>query len=220
MEAFMKSFAVLGLGRFGNHLAVTLTALGHEVLAVDKDPKKVQEVADRVTRAVVGDCVDERVLKSIEVSDFDCVIVSLSGNIESSVFMTHLLKKCGAKKVISKASNPLHAEILTNIGADGIVFPERDMAEKLAESLSSSRILDYIELSDRYSIAEVSVPREWVGKTLRQMATRTKYGVTVVALKQPQSGQISVSIDPDYPFTASDIVVLAGENDQIKKLTK
>lgn len=216
----MKTFAVLGLGRFGEQLAVNLSALGNEVLAVDGDKKKIQDIADKVDRAVVGECTDEKVLESVEIRDFDCVIVAMSGNVEASIVVTHLLKKLGVNKVISKATNALHAEILTNIGADKIVFPERDMAEKLAESLSSSGILDYIELSEKYSIVEVTVPEEWVGKTLRQMDVRARYQVNVVALKDPVKNEISVSINPDSAFSASDIIVLAGENEHIKKLAK
>ena len=216
----MKSFAVLGLGRFGENLAVSLSALGNEVLAVDKEPRLIQAISDRVTRAVVGDCVDEKVLRSIEILDFDCVVVAMSGNLEASIVITHLLKKNGVKKVVSKATNELHAEILTNVGADLIVFPERDMAEKLAENLSSSRILDYIELSDRYSIAETAAPSEWVGKTLRSMNVRGNYGINVVAVKKSGEKEITLSVDPDSAFAEDDIVVLAGENEQIKKLTK
>ena len=197
----MKSFAVLGLGRFGENLAVSLSALGNEVLAVDKEPRLIQAISDRVTRAVVGDCVDEKVLRSIEILDFDCVVVAMSGNLEASIVITHLLKKNGVKKVVSKATNELHAEILTNVGADLIVFPERDMAEKLAENLSAA-------------------PSEWVGKTLRSMNVRGKYGINVVAVKKSGEKEITLSVDPDSAFAEDDIVVLAGENEQIKKLTK
>ena len=163
----MKSFAVIGLGRFGNSLAKRLSSLGNEVLAIDNDMEHVQGVADFVTQAVAADALDESSLKSLGITEFDCVLVTISENVEASILITSMLKELGVKYVVSKAVTDLHAKVLRQVGADKVVFPDKDMAEKLAQNLTASSILDYIDLSDKYSIVEVETPKSWYGKSLK-----------------------------------------------------
>ena len=216
----MKSFLVIGLGRFGKSVALTLTALGNEVLAVDKNPEIVEEVASHVTHALSGECRDKQTLESLGVRNFDCVIVAISESVESSILITLMLKDLGAKYVINKAATEIHARILRQVGADKIIFPEMDMGTKLAQRLSSAGILDFIELSDKYSIVEIQMPSSWVGKTLRDLDLRANYGINVVALKNNENQTIDVSPNPDKEFTENDVLVVIGLNSDIAKVTK
>lgn len=216
----MKSFAVIGLGRFGSSLAIKLSELGAEVLAVDDNMSVVEDISEKVTHAVSGDCTDEKVLRSLGIGNFDCAIVAMSENIESSILITSLLKSQGVPYVVSKAKSEIHAKVLRQIGADNVVFPEKDFGIKLAQSLRSSNILDFIELSDKYAIMEIKMPSSWVGKTLIELDVRKKYGINIVAVKDPDSGFIDVSPNPSVPFDSGRLLVVIGANEDIKKLTK
>ncbi len=216
----MKSFAVIGLGRFGTSLARRLSSLGNEVLAIDNDMEHVQFISDYVTQAVATDALDESALKSLGITEFDCVLVTISENVEASILITSMLKELGVKYVVSKAVTDLHAKVLRQVGADKVVFPDKDMAEKLAQNLTASSILDYIDLSDKYSIVEVETPKTWFGKSLKQLNVRAVYGVNIVALKNRYTDSINVSPHPDYIFAENDILVVIGSNDDINKLVK
>lgn len=216
----MKSFAVIGLGRFGSSLAKRLSSLGNEVLAIDNDMEHVQDISDAVTQAVATDALDESALKSLGITEFDCVLVTISENVEASILITSMLKGIGVKYVVSKAVTELHAKVLKQVGADKVVFPDKDMAEKLAQNLTASSILDYIDLSDKYSIVEVETPKSWIGKSLKQLNVRAVYGVNIVALKNRSSDAINVSPHPDYEFAENDIIVVIGSNSDINKLVK
>ncbi len=216
----MKSFAVIGLGRFGRSLALRLASLGNEVLAIDYDMENVQSVADNVTHAVETDALDESALKALGITEFDCVLVTISEKVESSILITSMLKGMGVKYVVSKAVTELHAKVLKQVGADDVVFPDKDMAEKLAQNLTATSILDYIDLSDKYSIVEVEAPKAFFGKTLKQLNIRAVYGVNVVAIKKRYSDVINVSPLPDYVFVENDILVVIGTNEDINKLVK
>jgi len=216
----MKSFAVIGLGRFGKSLALRLSSLGNEVLAIDYNMENVQGVADYVTQSVATDALDESVLKSLGITEFDCVLVTISEKVESSILVTSMLKGMGVKYVVSKAVSDLHAKVLKQVGADKVVFPDKDMAEKLAQNLTASNILDYIDLSDKYSIVEVEAPKAFFGKSLKQLNIRAVYGVNVVAIKKRYSDVINVSPLPDYIFVEDDILVVIGTNEDINKLVK
>ncbi len=216
----MKSFAVIGLGRFGKNLAVRLASLGNEVLAIDNDMENVQAVADQVTQAVETDALDESALKALGITEFDCVLVTISEKIEASILITSMLKGMGVKYVVSKAVTDLHATVLKQVGADKVVFPDKDMSEKLAQNLTATSILDYIDLSDKYSIVEVEAPKTWYGKSLKQLNIRAVYGVNVVAIKKRFSDDINVSPLPDYVFVENDILVVIGTNEDINKLVK
>ncbi len=212
----MKSFVVLGIGRFGYSLARTLYQLGHEVLAVDDNEDIIQDIADDVTHAVVGDCVDEHTLRSLGVRNFDVAVVAIGGDLQSSILCTVILKDMGVKFVVAKAQSEIHARVLQRVGADKVVFPERDMGMRLANSLSAENILDYIELSQDYSIAELSVPRSWVGRTLKELNVRAKFGLTILACKN--ENDVHVSPSPDYMLAAEDYLVVLGSNEDLSSL--
>ncbi|MBQ6809154.1 MAG: TrkA family potassium uptake protein [Clostridia bacterium] len=216
----MKSFVVIGLERFGKNLAKRLASLGNEVLAIDSNMEKVQSVADVVTHSVAADALDESALKSLGITEFDCVIVTISENMEANILITSMLKEMGVKHVVSKAISNLHAKVLKQVGADKVVFPDKDMAEKLAQNLTASTILDYIDLSDNFSIVEVETPKSWCGKSLKQLNVRAVYGINVVALKNRYSDEINVNLNPDYIFEENDILVVIGANNDINKLVK
>ena len=156
-----KQFLIIGLGRFGSSIAKTIYELGHDVLAIDKDEEKVQEISDYVTHAVQMDSTDESILKTLGVTNFDVAVVTIGSNLQDSVMATLILKELGVKYIIAKANNELHAKVLTKIGADKVVLPERDMGTRVAHNLVSSNILDYIELSEEYSILEIEAIKEW-----------------------------------------------------------
>jgi len=216
----MKSFVVIGLGRFGSNLAKTLFSLGYEVLAIDENEENVQKISNFVTHAVIGDAKDENVLRSIGVRNFDCAVVAVSNDLESSVLISLMLKDMGVKYVVSKAQSDLHAKVLQKIGVDKIVFPEKDMGMKVAQSLAMNNILDYIELSDTYSIVEVIVPPKWVGKTLRDLDVRVNYGVNIIAIRHDVTKQIEVSPNPDNKLMEKDALVIIGSNQDISKISK
>ncbi|WP_129723060.1 potassium channel family protein [Xylanivirga thermophila] len=215
----MKQFAIIGLGRFGSSIATTLYAMGHDVLAIDKDEEQIQDISDYVTHAVQADATDESTLKAVGIRNFDVAVVTVGSDIQSSVLITLLCKELGVKYVLAKAQNELHAKVLYKIGADKVVFPERDMGIRVAHNLVSSNILDYIELDPNYSVVEISAIPLWVGKSLRELDLRVRYGVNVMAIKQ-QDGNINISPGGDDMIYERDIVVVIGTNEDIDKLEK
>ena len=216
----MKSFAVIGLGRFGRSLAKKLGALGAEVLAIDKNMALVEDISDFVTQSAAGDCTDEKVLRTLGVKNCDCAVVAISENIESSIMITSVLKSLGVKYVVAKAKSSLHAKVLGQIGADRVVFPEADFGKKLAQGLVSSNVLDFIPLSDKYAIMEIKMPEDWADKTLAELDIRKKYGINIVAVKDPDSGYIDVFPNPAKPLEKDRLLVVIGSDGDIKKLTK
>lgn len=211
-----KSFMIMGAGRFGTSIAETLYRLGNEVFVIDENEDVIDEISDKVTHAIIGDCCDEKVLKTLGVSNFDTVIISMSENMKSSILATVLLKELGAKFVIARAADKMHMKILEKIGADMVVLPEKEIGEKLAYQITSSKFLDYIELSDKYSIAEIVCPAKWLDKTLSELNIREKYGINIMAVER--SDQIMIIPPPDYRAKAKDIFVVIGENDNIQAL--
>lgn len=211
-----KQFVVIGLGRFGTSVAETLYALGNDVLAVDYDEEVVQNISDSVTHAVQVDANDENSLRALGIRNFDCAVIGIGDNIQSSILATVLVKELGVKYVITKATNALHAKVLYKIGADRVVFPERDMGERVAHNLVSSNILDYIELSPDYSIAEVVSPVEWHKKTLRELNIRARYGISVMAIKR--NNDIDISPSADNIIEPGDIVVAIGSIQELNAL--
>ena len=180
----MKTFLIIGMGRFGSALATELCALGNEVLAVDAQEELIQAVAPQVTHAVTADARDPEVLKELSVRSFDCAIVAIGNDISTSALITLNLKELGVEKVIAKASSHTHRKVLEKIGADRVVFPEHEMGGKLAHTLSSSNMLNFIELSEDASIVEIAVPLTWMGKTLKELDVRNVYGVNVIGLRR------------------------------------
>ena len=212
----MKSFLVLGLGRFGETIAKTLCSLGNEVLVVDKNADIVNAAAEEVTHAIVGDICDENVLKSIGVTNFDTVIVAVSESMEVSIMATVILKELGAKHIVVKSSGGLHSKILEKVGADSIVMPEYDIGVKMAQSLTRGGLIDFIELSSEYNIAELKVPSSWYGKSLMDLKIRDNYGININAIKTGTS--INAELTADYVFNEGDIMVAIGTKKNLDKI--
>jgi len=215
----MKSYLVIGLGRFGTAVAVKLQELGNEVLAMDDNEELVQRVADCVTHAVVGDARDEEVLESLGVQNFDCAVVAIGGDLAASVLITLNLKSLGVPQVICKARDDQQRRALEKIGADRVVIPEREMGMKLAQNLVSSSVLDYVELSRDCGIAEIMTPAPWVGKTMLELDVRRKFGVTVAAIRKTD-GDVTVFVDANYKLAASDELIVIGSNDDLNRVQK
>lgn len=216
----MKQFIVIGIGRFGKAVAEKLYELGQEVLAIDTDEEAIQKISDKVTHAVTADATDESVLKSLGVRNFDVAVVSISSDIQSSIIITLMLKEFGVKYVVAKAKDEVHAKLLMKIGADKVVFPEMEMGERVAHNLIATNILEYIELSPEHSIMEFEVLKSWVGKDLRDLNLRAKYGVTVVAIRNANDDRINISPKADNEIKEGDILVVIGSNDDLKKLER
>jgi len=212
----MKSYIVLGLGRFGQAIAMALYKHGNEVLAVDKNEDIVTEIQGYVTHAIIGDCADESVLKSLGVRNFDVAIVAVGGDIQTSTLATVILRELGADYIVARAADELHGRILKKVGADRVILPERDMGIKLAQSLSSSNILDMIDLSDNYSIVEIKALNSWVSKSLSELDLRSVYGITVLAVKS--DNRVSIIPPADYIINDGDILIVIGHNKNIDKI--
>lgn len=206
-----KQFAVLGLGQFGTVLACELHNLGHDVLVIDKNEDKVNKIAGSVTHAIQGDITNEDVLRSLGFDNFDEVIVASSQSIQSSLMACLMLKEQGVKHLVAKASTPLHGKVLAKIGVDKVVFPESDMAAKLAQSMTSTSIIDYIELSDDFNIAELGVPAFITGQTLLKADLRAKFGLNVLAIIRGKETNLSPQAS-DILHENDMIVVIGNKN--------
>lgn len=216
----MKTFLVVGLGRFGTAVATELCALGNEVLAMDVREDLVQAVASSVTHAVTADARDQEVLRELAVRNFDCAVVAVGNDIGGSALITLNLKELGVEKVIAKASSHTHRKVLEKIGADRVVFPEHEMGNKLAHALSSSNVLNFIELSDDASIVEIPIPKEWVGMTLRQLDVRNAYGVNVIALRRGPKQKFLIAPGGDAVLEDTDVIVVLGADKHINRIQK
>ena len=214
----MKSFVVIGLGRFGRALAVELFRLGHEVLAVDKSEERVSEIADFVTHAVRADARDEQALRAIGARNFDCAVVAFAGETQDNILTTLLLKEVGGKYVVAKGHDELHTRVSQKIGADRVVFPESDMGVRLAQIISSNNLVDYIDISDDYSIIEMTAPPRWDGKSIRALDVRAKYGINILVVKSGSGKTLSVVPSPDYVIRKGDILVVIGTGEDIRRL--
>jgi len=213
----MKTFVVIGLGRFGTAVATELCALGHEVLAIDEDQEQVQQVADSVTHAVVGDARDPAVLRALGVRNYDCAVVAVGADVGNSALITLNLKDIGVKQVICKAQSHVHRKVLEKIGADRVFFPEHEMGVKLAHGLSGTNVLNFIELSEDYGIVEIEAPGIWVGHTIRDLDVRAKHKVNIIAVRK-RSGSTTVSPGGDYTLETGDVVAALGGNDDLSRL--
>ncbi|WP_291571977.1 potassium channel family protein [Clostridium sp. UBA4548] len=211
-----KQFIVIGLGRFGTSVAETLYGLGNDVLAVDSDEEIVQNISERVTHAVQLDANDENSLRALGISNFDVAIISIGSDIQASILATLLVKEMGVKHIITKANDALHAKVLYKIGANRVIFPERDMGVRVAHNLCSSNILDYIELSPDFSIAEIAAPSDWENRSLIELNLRATYGINVVAIKR--SNEIDVSPSPDEVVLPGDIIVAIGGTQELNNI--
>lgn len=214
----MKSYVVIGLGRFGQTLARQLCMLGAEVLAMDTSSDLVQQVADEVTHAVVGDAQDKDVLRSLGVRDFDCAIVAIGSDLAASVLTVMNLQELEVPYIICKAHDETHSRVLKKLGVDKVVIPEQENAARLARSLNSHNVLDYIELSEDYGILELPAPKSWVGKTLKELNVRAKLGVNIIAVESGEKTNVSPSAD--YRILEGDIMVVLGDNYSLEAVQK
>ena len=213
-----KAFAVIGLGRFGGSICKELTELGMEVMVIDKSEEKVNEFANLVSHAVVGDSVDETVLKSLGIRNFDHVIVAIGDDIQASILTTLMLKELGVSHITVKAQNDYHEKVLKKIGADAIVHPERDMGKRIAHNIVSNNVLDYLELSDQHSIVEIKASKKLDGKTILDLDIRVRYGITIVAIKRGQD--IIVSPQATEQINTNDILIVIGADSDINRFEK
>ena len=211
-----KSFAIIGLGRFGTSTAKMLTMLGHEVLAIDKRADRINAIKDSVLHAVQADTTDERVVAQLGIRNFDCVVICIGDDIRASVLSTVLCREMGAKKIIAKAQDDLHQKLLIKTGADRVVQPEHDGGIRLARSLTAEGVLDSLDLSEEYSISEIEIPKSWIGKNLLEMNVRARYGVSVIALRR--DGAVSVNINPNKIFLEHDSIYVLADNKSLEKL--
>ena len=210
----MKSYVVIGMGRFGSEVAKRLCELGCEVLAVDKSSELIQPMGEVVTQAVVADATDKEVLRTLGVKDFDCAVVAIGGSLSDSVLATMNLKELGVGHIVCKAHDATHRQVLIKLGADQVVIPEQENAIRLARSLSSFNVLDYIELSEDYGIIDVPAPAQWVGRSLKELNVRAQLGVNILAVKQ--AGKINVSPSADYSISQGDVMVVLGDTAALK----
>ena len=213
-----KQYAVLGLGIFGTSVALELETLGCEVIVVDNNMEKVQEISEYVSYAICADIQDSEVMKSLGAKNLDGAIVAIGNNFEGSILATISAKEAGIPFVIAKAQSELHERILKKVGADSIIHPEKEMGTRTARSLISGNFADWIELSDDYSMLEIKIPKNWVGKQLIDLKIREKYGVNVVGVVE--NGEMDVTIDPYRIFTENTIVILIGSNEALKRFEK
>ena len=214
----MKSYVVVGLGRFGTEVARRLCEQGCEVLAVDTDAELVQQVSNDVTQAVVADARDKEVLRALGVRNFDCAVVAIGDSLADSVLATMNLKELGIGYTVCKAHDETHRQVLLKLGADKVIIPEQEHACRLARSLASFNVLDYIELSEDYGIIEVPAPTGWVGKSLVQLNVRAKLGLNILAVKQGKA--INVSPTADYQIAEGDVMVVLGDTAALKAVQK
>jgi trk system potassium uptake protein TrkA len=211
-----KQFAIIGMGRFGSSVARTLYNLNYEVLAIDSDENRTQEVINMVTHAVQADSTDEEALRALGVRNFDVVVVAIGQDIQASILTTLILKDMGVKMLVAKAQNELHGKVLAKIGADKVIYPERDMGHRVAHNLISPNILDHIELSDDYSIVDLQVGPSLIGKNLRQLDIRNKFQCNVMGIKS-QSGKMNIAPHAEDLIKENDVLVVVGKNEDLQK---
>ena len=217
-----RQFAVIGLGRFGSAMAMTLADLGQDVIGVDGAPEKVRQLADVIAQAIELDATDERALKAAGIQDVDVAVVSIGENIESSLLVVMQLKELGITSIVAKAVTPLHGRILEKLGVSRVIFPEREMAIRVAHRLVMPNVLEFIELSHDFSIVEVAAPAQFVGQTLKQLELRPRYGLTLIAIKRAAGGTQTTTVSPsaDETILAGDVLALLGSNERLNELDR
>ena len=211
----MKSILLIGAGRFGKHIAIQLNQLGHQIMMLDNDEDRVNEVINIVTNAIIGDSTNEDVLRSLGIDNYDICIVAIGNNFQSSLETTYLLKELGAKYVVSRAEHDSQAKFLLRNGADEVVYPEKQVAKWAAIRYSYDHIIDYIALDEVHSIFEVSVPDHWVGKTIGHLDIRRKYDINILAIKK--NGKMKLPVTPDTALTGDITMLVLGETKALKR---
>ncbi len=211
----MKNVLLIGLGRFGRHIAIHLDSLGHQIMAVDINEERINKVLPYVTNAQIGDSTNAEFLDSLGIGNFDLCIVTIGSNFQNSLETTSLLKEMGAKFVVSRAERDVQAKFLLRNGADKVVYPEKQMAKWTAIRYTADHILDYIELDEKHAIFEVEVPREWVGKSVGQLDIRKKYDINILAIKE--NGALGVSVSPETHLSEESTMLVIGEYKALQK---
>jgi trk system potassium uptake protein TrkA len=217
-----RRFAIIGLGRFGESMASTLVELGQDVLGIDSDEERVNELADRVPHLLVLNGMDTKALADAGVADVDVAVISIGTNIESSLLIVMAVKEMGVKYVVAKATTAMHGRILERLGVDRVVYPEREMALRMAHSLVSPNVIDYIGLSHEFSIIEVPAPAAFVGKTLKEINLRARHGLTLIAIKRrdPATNGMATLVAPPATETiqSRDVLAMVGSNERLAEL--
>ena len=214
----MKSILVIGLGRFGRHMAKKFSEQNNDVMAIDINEERINNVLSVVTNALIGDATNERFMETIGVRDFDLCVVAIGDNFQSSLETTALLKDLGAKFVLARASRDVHAKFLLRNGADDVIYTEKETAERLAVKYGSDNIFNYIELNDEYSIYEIAVPSSWLNKSILKVNVRSKYGISILATKQ--GNNIFPLPKPEHLFTDSESLMILGKNEDVSRFIK
>ncbi|MGI6070374.1 MAG: potassium channel family protein [Blautia sp.] len=214
----MKSILLIGLGRFGRHIARKMNELKHEVLAIDSNEERVNDVLPYVTNAQIGDSTNEAFINSLGVRNFDLCIVAIGDNFQNSLETTSLLKDCGAKFVLSRASRDVHAKFLLRNGADDVIYPERQMASWAAVRYTANHVFDYVELNNEYSIYETIVPKEWVGKSIVNLEIRQMHQINILAVKY--NGRLDPMPGPNHIFREDETLLVMGSNKSLSKFLR
>ena len=219
-----KQYGVIGLGRFGSAMASTLAELGHDVIGVDGDEERVRQLADVITHAIQLDATDAKALRAAGIQDVKVAVVSIGENIESSLLVVMQLRELGIETIVAKAVTPLHGRILEKLGVSRVIFPEREMAIRLAHSLVMPNVIDYIELSRDFSIVELPAPTAFVGQTLKQLELRPRFGLTLIAIKRrpgPSEPEVTnIAPAADEAIRAGDVLALLGSNERLSQLDR
>jgi trk system potassium uptake protein TrkA len=216
----MRKFVVIGLGMFGFYVTKTLYEKGHEVIAIDKNKEIVQKIREFSTQAIVADATDKETLMAIGVQDADVAVIGLGTSLDASVLVTLYLKEMGVKDIVAKAITEDHGKILRNIGATEIIFPEKDIALKVATGISSTNLLDYLPLAEGYSIMEIAPSADFIGKSIRELQIRNRYTVQIIAIKELIPERINLIPSPDFIIKDSDSLILMGKNEDLEKIQK
>ncbi len=211
-----KQFVILGAGRFGTSVALKLIDLGAEVMIVDRSDAVVQSLAPKVTYAIKADVTQEGALDALGLRNFDTAIVTIGENMQASTLVTLMLKELGMKHIIAKAQDRLHAKVLYKIGADRVVFPEKEMGIRIAKNLMASNIIDFIELSEGYSIVEFPALETWVGKSILDLHVRRTYGLNIIAIKRGK--EMKINLKPNYVIERGDVMIVVGNNQDLKEI--
>ena len=211
----MKNVLLIGAGRFGRHIAMQLSQLGHQVMAVDTNEERINDVLPFVTNAQIGDSTNAEFLRSLGIGNFDVCFVTISGSFQNSLETTSLLKELGAKCVVSRAERDVQAKFLLRNGADNVVYPEKQMAKWAAIRFTADHIFDYIELGKEYSMFEIEIPNEWDGKTVSAIDIRGRFGINIMAIRR--DGRLDINITPDMVLTAGCHMLVLGSNKKIEK---
>lgn len=214
----MKSILIIGMGRFGRHLCKNLTQLGNQVMIVDEKEENLEEMLPYVVSAKIGDCTNENVLKSLGISNFDLCFVCIGTNFQSSLEITSLVKELGGRHVVSKANRDIHAKFLLRNGADEVIYPDRDIAEKLAVRYSANHVFDYIELTEEYSIYEIPPLPEWTGKTIKELDIRNRYGIHILGTKA--NGKAKLMPGASYVICQEEHLMVIGKKEDVDRILK